>query len=103
MSPFIFRNFAKIKIFFAYSNQFQPFFHLFQPIIEFLSPFFVFLGRLDKIFYFHLFKLASAKNKIPGSDFIPKSLTYLSQTERNDRMKRIYDIFEINKYPLSCF
>src|SRR3989344_7597153 len=75
-------------------------FQNFRP--EIFKNFFPFaLSR--EILYFHLFKFSRPEQKIPRRYFIPKSLADLRESERQARMKRIHNVFEIHKHSLRSF
>ncbi len=84
---------------FAQSQLTQPITAKLTPVIEPLLAF----GRLTEELELHLFKLASAKNEIPRSDLVAKSLAYLGDAQRQLGPGGSQYVAEIDEDALSRF
>src|SRR3990167_3837958 len=97
MRSFRLGNFNKFCPIRWQTNITAPCFLLFEPVIEPTLPF----TRMRKVFYFHLLKLACAKDKIARCDFIAESVPHLRDAERNAYTHTLRNKFKINKLSLS--
>src|SRR3989344_5783169 len=66
-------NLYFVNLFLGDSELFQKI-HLF--VKKFVEGFiyFIFIARVDEVFYFHLFKFTKSENKVAGGNLVSKSL-----------------------------